>query len=823
MGMPMTEEAAVTQASVAESAFAALGLRPFAFQTRTWAAIGAGQSGMLHAGTGSGKTYAVWGGLLQHVNWRPGLQVLWVTPMRALAHDSLRALQALSLPHIAIGLRSGDTPSSERQRQDRCSPEVLVTTPESLCLMLSRSLWVARLAGLQAVVVDEWHELLGNKRGVQLQLCLASLRSLTQGRLQTWGMSATLGNLSQAAEILCGPGAVLLESDGPAAAEKIDISTLMPAQGVARFPYAGHLGRSMVPQVAQAIEQASTSLVFTNTRAQAELWYQALLDERPDWAGLIALHHGSLDPSHRTWVEQTLREGRLRAVVATSTLDLGVDFAPVAQVLQVGSPKGMGRLVQRAGRSGHSPEQRSRLVLVPTNSWEIVESLAAQQALRLGRMESRHPPQAPLDVLVQQIATRVLGAPMHPDALYAEVCSAPSYAGLSREDFDWALAHLEHGGQSLQAYPDFHRLQRDEQGRLCMTDARQARRHRLSMGTIVSDATLQLAWMRGGKIGQIEEQFIGRLKPGDRFLYSGRALELVRVKDLTAYVKVAKSSAGAVPRWLGGNMPLSSELAEVLRGLLPGLLSGTTPEAQGLRPMLERLAQQSRIPHPQELLIEQWECREGSHLAVFPLLGRTIHLGMATLMAQRLSAETPRSISVAVNDYGFELLCPPPTRAQRAQALAEGSLFDPVRVRAALRPEQLLQDLLAGASSGTLPLRRFREIARIAGLIQTMVPGASPSSRQLAASASLVYEVFDKYDPDNLLLAQARQEVLQGDWAFDALAAACADLDHRDWVWKSIQGPSPLSFPLVVDRLREKLSSESLQDRIERMLEAAGA
>jgi ATP-dependent Lhr-like helicase len=395
--------------------FAARGWKPFAFQQAVWRAVQDGDSGLLHATTGAGKTYAVWFAALnrfarpRHGAPKRGdqaapLTLLWITPMRALAADTARALQApLGELQIdwSIGLRTGDTGSAERARQGRRLPSALVTTPESLTLLLTRADARQTFAGLRMLVVDEWHELLGNKRGVQLQLALARLR-LWNPQLIVWGLSATLGNQAHAQEVLLAPGdGRLVQGE---VAKELRVDTLLPA-AIERFPWAGHLGLRMLPQVVAEVESAATSLVFTNTRAQSEIWYQAILEARPEWAGLIALHHGSLSREVRDWVELSLKDGSLKAVVCTSSLDLGVDFLPVERVLQIGSPKGVARLMQRAGRSGHAPGRPSRVTLVPTHSLELVEAAAARGAVAARRIEGREAPAKPLDVLVQHLVS----------------------------------------------------------------------------------------------------------------------------------------------------------------------------------------------------------------------------------------------------------------------------------------------------------------------------------------------------------------------------------------------------------------------------------
>ena len=796
---------------------AARGWQAFDFQREVWAAVAAGRSGLLHATTGSGKTYAVWLGVLAVLLQRhpPGrqpqpLRVLWITPMRALASDTTRALaeplQALSA-NWTIGQRTGDTSSSERARQDRRLPTALVTTPESLSLLLSREQSRNELQDVAYVVCDEWHELIGTKRGVQVQLALARLRRFNPA-LVTWGLSATLGNSEHAMAVLCGlqparpPLLVRGRMDKP-----LVIDTLIPPDP-GRYSWAGHLGARMQAPVVDEIDKSGTTLVFTNVRSQAEIWYQLLLECRPQWAGQIALHHGSLDKAVREWVEQSLKAGSLRAVVATSSLDLGVDFLPVERVLQIGSAKGVARLLQRAGRSGHAPGRASRVTLVPTNTMELVEAAAARRAVRAGRMESRESPVKPLDVLVQHMVTVALGGGFQADVLFDEVRSAPAYQALTRSEFDWALAFCERGGESLTAYPDYHRVKRDDAGVYRVPDPAIARRHRLSIGTIVSDASMQVKYQNGTKIGTVEESFIARLRKGDCFYFAGRLLEFIRVQDMAAHVKKAQKARGTVPVWGGSKMPLSSEMGESVLQLMQEVARGdfTEPELEAARPMLQTQMKVSRLPTPDTLLVEQYRSREGWHLYVHPFAGRHVHLGLASLVAWRLARHAPNTFSLSVNDYGFELLA--------AEAFDAGPVLD----RRVFSADNLLADVLASLNSSELAQRRFREIARVAGLVFSGYPGAPKSLKQVQASSGLFFEVFRKYDRDNLLLTQAEQEVLSQDLDIGRLGDALQAIARKRVEAVQLRHPSPMSLPLMVERCRGKLTTEQLSARLDRIL-----
>ncbi len=818
--------------------FATQGWKIFAFQRDTWQAAVRGESGLLHASTGSGKTYAVWFAALQHavpalakagplpltdmpaagarrakaIN-QTGLRILWITPMRALASDTARALAApLSalLPAWTIGSRTGDTSGSERARQLRSLPSALITTPESLSLLLSQEDAAARFGKLDAVIVDEWHELMGSKRGVQTQLALARLRRWRPD-LMVWGLSATLGNLQQSKDALLGEGrGVLVQGK---TRKKIVVDTLIPAHP-SRFAWAGHLGLQMLPAVAAEIDGHASTLVFTNTRSQAELWYQNLLAARPDWAGLIALHHGSLDREVRDWVELAIKNGQLKAVVCTSSLDLGVDFAPVERVLQIGSARGVARLLQRAGRSGHSPGRVSRVTLVPTNTLELLEAAGARHAVAAGQVEQRPVPDTPLDVLVQHLVTIALGGGFRSQELFDEVRTAYSYRALRPDQWQWALDFVARGGQSLTAYPEYQRVTPDADGVYRVPDAAIARRHRMSIGTIVSDASMQVQYLRGARIGTIEEGFIARLRAGDRFLFGGRMLEFVRVHEMTAYVRRATSGSGAVPRWQGGRLPLSSTLAHAVLDCLEEAARDAYrgPEMQAMQPLLDLQQQWSALPTARKLVVEQLHSREGHHLFFYPFAGRLVHVGLAALISYRLAQRRAATFSIAVNDYGFELLSTTPIDVTDLfpAAATDGALFSSAH---------LLEDVIASLNATELTQRRFREIARISGLVFQGFPGQPKSTRQLQASASLFFEVFRKHDAGNLLLTQAQTEVLEQELELQRLRETLEELRGRSLQVCNIARATPFGFPLMVERFREKLSTEKLSDRVARMLQ----
>ncbi len=800
--------------------FAARGWAPFPFQHDAWDAYLAGRSGLVHAATGTGKTLAAWAGpLLEWLAenpdasaWKPKdappLRVLWITPLRALAADTAAALAAplagLGLPW-SLQTRTGDTAASVKAKQRARLPTALVTTPESLCLMLTHPDARERFADLRAVVVDEWHELLSGKRGVQVELALARLRYWRPG-LRTWGLSATLGNLDVALDVLTGvtpnPPA-LIRGLLP---KTITIDAVLPPR-VERFPWAGHLGLQLLPQVVAAVDEGQTALVFTNTRSQTEVWYQAILDKKPEWAGRIALHHGSLGRKVRDFVEGGLRDGSLRCVVCTSSLDLGVDFSPVDRVVQVGSPKGVARLLQRAGRSGHRPGVPSRVTCVPTHALELVEVAAARDAAAAGVIEGRSPLSKPLDVLAQHLVTLAVGEGFVPAEALAEVRSTYSYRDLSDAEWAWVLDFVVRGGDTLRAYPEYRRVVPGDDGVYRVTDPVTARRHRMAVGTIVGEAQVVVRYVRGGVLGTVEESFLGRLKPGDVFQFAGKLLQFVRVHDMTAWVKKATAAKGVVPRWMGGRMPLSSELAAAVRTKIEEAHRGEFRGAEMacVRPILELQERWSRLPAADELLVERVRTREGHHLFVYPFEGRFVHEGLAALLAFRLSRLAPITFTMAFNDYGFELLSPEPAP------------FDEALRANLLSPDGLADDVLASLNAAELAKRSFREIARVAGLVFPGYPGSGKTAKQLQASSNLFYEVFREYDPGNLLLHQARREVLERQLEESRLRRALDRLNRAKVVQTTPRKPTPLAFPLLVDRLRETLSSEKLADRVRRM------
>jgi ATP-dependent Lhr-like helicase len=851
--------------------------KQFAFQQEMEDAYLQGYSGLLNAPTGSGKTFALFLPFLaDFINKHPdnytsqtnnGLLMLWITPLRALTNDIRKAMQEvcdeIGLPW-KIATRTGDTPAAEKQALKKKLPEVLLTTPESLHLMLAQKEYPKLFQSLQVVVIDEWHELLGTKRGVQVELGLSRLKTVCSGqfavgssqlavdngqwadgttapaqnytlptessKLQTkksyplqtahcqlriWGISATIGNLEEAAEVLLGndfpPERVKMVRAN--LEKKLQIKSIIP-DNIESYSWAGHIGLKLLPQVMKIVAKSNTTLIFTNTRSQAEIWYHAILDNYPEYAGIMAMHHGSLDNDLRNWVEQALHAEALRVVVCTSSLDLGVDFRPVDTVVQVGSPKGVARFIQRAGRSGHHPGAVSKAYFVPTHSMELLEGAALKQAIAEGVFESRDPMLLTMDVLIQYMVTLAVSDGFRADELFKEVKTTFAFADLKRSEFNQLLDFITTGGKTLAQYDEFLKVE-VENGLFKVNNRRVAMRHRLSIGTITSDISIRVKWLSGGSLGTIEESFISKLKPGNTFWFAGRSLEFIRVKEMTAYVKKSNATKGIIPSWMGGRMPLSSQLSAMLREKLDDVANGieTDEEVIALKPLFNLQAELSHLPKRNEFLIESFKSREGHHLIFYPFEGRLVHEGMASLLAYRISKIKPASFSLAMNDYGFELLTDEDIPIE--QALEDTSFFS---------IDNLLDDIQHSLNANEMARRRFRDIAHIGGLVFTGYPGQQVKSRHLQASTSLLFEVFSEYEPDNVLIRQAYNEALAFQLEEFRLRMALQRIVTQTIILKTIERPTPFAFPIMVDSLgRERLTTESLEERIAKMARQYGA
>lgn len=793
------------------------GWQPFAFQVNAWKSVWSGESGLVNAPTGSGKTYSLLIPiLLESVEKQSqgikhnGPRAIWITPIRALAkeieYSAKRAIEGLHL-NWRVGVRSGDTSTRERAKQKEKPPDFLITTPESLHLLLSQKGYAEYFTGLQTIVSDEWHELIGSKRGVLMELALSRLKSINP-TLKIWGISATIGNMEQSLQVLLGnyykskPYRVVKAN----IAKEVEIISIFPDE-VERLPWSGHLGISLLDKVIPIIKESKTTLLFTNTRSFAEIWYQKILDKAPELSGLLAMHHGSISKELRDWVEDQLHEGKLKAVVCTSSLDLGVDFRPVETVIQVGSPKGVARFLQRAGRSGHQPGAVSRIYFLPTNILELTEAAALREAMQRNIVEDRVPYLRSFDVLIQYLITLAVSDGFSPDEILAEVRNTVSFSSISDEEWQWVLGFITTGGEALTAYNEYRKVI-IENGIYKVENRRIAMKHRLSIGTIVGDNLLYVKFVTGKYLGTIEEYFISRLNTGDVFWFAGQSLELVRIKEMEVHVRKSKRKSGKVPSWQGGRMPLSSQMSEMIRLKIDQSATHTEndEEMKFLRPLMDLQRGRSHLPRRNEFLIEYFHSSEGFHVVMYPFEGRFVHEGMAALVAYRIAQIKPISFSIAMNDYGFELLSD-----------QEIPIYEAVETNV-LGNENLLKDIQASINSTEMARRKFRDIAAISGLIFKGLPGQKVKEKHLQSSSQLFFNVFHEYESHNLLLLQAFEEVMDFQLEEARLRMALNRIAHQKIVITEPDKPTPFAFPIMVDRTREKLTTERLEDRIKKMM-----
>jgi len=839
--------------TIAENWFQSQDWKPFPFQKKTWKAFLAGKNGLLNAPTGSGKTYALWFPIvLNYIKSNPdyktkhkkGLKAIWITPLRALSNEielsANRITQDLET-QMTVGIRTGDTSQAERAKQKRSMPDLLITTPESLMLLIASKGYDKVFKDCSAIVIDEWHELLGTKRGVQMELALSRLKTIAQD-LRIWGISATIGNLEQAKDVLLGvtsttgslslsnvlshhPSATLRVQDSDVVIprpersrregviikanikKKITVKSIIPDE-METFPWRGHLGIHLLEYVVPIINNSKTTLLFTNTRSQCEIWFQKILEKHPEYAGEIAMHHGSINKETRVWVEHAIRDGSLKAVVCTSSLDLGVDFAPVETIIQIGGPKGVARFLQRAGRSGHRPGKESVIYFLPTHALELVEASALQRAVKENAVEDRIPYLNSYDVLLQYLTTLAVSDGFLPEDIWPEVVSTFCFQALSRDQWQWLLNFITIGAQSLQAYDEYKKVEVLEDGRFKVNSRMVAMRHRLQIGTIVSDASIMAKYQKGGYIGMVEEFFVSKLTRGDVFTFAGRNLEFIRIKGMEVHVKNSTKKTNKVPSWMGGRLTLSSQMSQLLREELytgNSLSRKRSPEINALEHIFRRQKVESIVPSSEQFLIETFRTREGYHHIFYPFEGRFVHEAMGSLLGYRVSLLSPITFSLAFNDYGFELLSDKPIDIEQ---VLDNDLFTVAYMHA---------DLQKSLNSTEMARRKFRDIAVISGLVFTGFPNKQLKQKHLQSSSQLFFEVFRDYEPDNLLFQQAFTETFEHQLEEGRLQEALERIATQEIVWMDCEQPTPLSFPIITDRLREKLSSEKLADRIKRM------
>ncbi|RLJ68966.1 ATP-dependent Lhr-like helicase [Lacinutrix venerupis] len=791
------------------------GHEPFSFQFKTWQRYHNGYSGMVVAPTGFGKTFSVFlAVVIDYMNnpkqYKKGLKLIWVSPLRSLAKDLAKAMnEAVDSIGLdwTVEVRNGDTPQKDRRRQERLMPDVLLTTPETMHLLFSQKNNSRWFKNVKCVAVDEWHELLGSKRGVLTELLIARILALSP-KLRIWGITATIGNLEQAKEVLIPYKKNKTTTIRAKEKKKIDIVSVLPDE-VEVLPWAGHLGKTMASKIVPIIYENETTLIFTNTRNQSELWYQIILDHDPDLAGQIAIHHGSIDKVSRNWIEENISLGNLKTVVCTSSLDLGVDFKPVDCVIQIGSPKGIARFMQRAGRSGHSPYERSKIYFVPTNSIQLLEASAIKEAVKTNAIESREPMVLTYDVMVQFLVTLAVGEGFKAENTFKMIKQVHAFHYITEEDFNWAINFITQGGNTLNAYEEFHKVVLGDDNLYKVKSRRISMLHRMNIGVIVSDAMLMVKFMSGGYIGMVEEYFITKLKPGMSFILGGRVLELIMVKDMSVLVKRSKAKKAITPSWMGGRLPLTSYLSHFLRLKLNDALQPGTREKElkFLHPLLARQDKTSHIPKANEFLIELLETKDGFHLFMYPFEGRLVHEVIAALIAYRLGKIKPLTFTIAMNDYGFELLSDQPIP------------LDESNVKSILSRHNLIEDVTASINAAEMASRKFRDIAVVAGLVVQSQPGSRKNNKSLQSSSGLIFRVLDENEPNNLLLRQAYTEVFNQQLEEVRMQAAFKRIEKSEIIIKRAKSFTPLSFPIKVDRLRSTISNEDIGKRIARIQE----
>ena len=791
--------------------FAAQGWAMRPHQQAVLEAARAGESVLLIAPTGGGKTLAGFLPSLLDVqaNPRPGLHTLYVSPLKALAADIARNLTRpvteMELG-ITIATRTGDTGADARRRQREQPPHLLLTTPESLAVLLAQPDPAALFGSLAAIIIDEVHALAGTKRGDQLALCLARLGAIAPDARRV-GLSATVAHRAPLAAYMAPSGQPdgvrIIEAQGGAPPQ---IEMILPD---GRLPWSGHMGLGSASEILARIRAAGMTIVFVNTRAQAELLFQELWKLNADTLP-IAIHHGSLEQEQRLRVEAAMAAGKLRAVVATSSLDLGIDWGGVDQVLQVGAPKGVSRLLQRVGRSNHRMDEPSRAILVPANRFEVLECEAAILGVAARELDGDPPRPGGLDVLAQHILGTACSAPFLPDDLFAEIRRAAPYAALPRADFDAVLDYVETGGYALAAYDRYRKLFRDAEGRVHVRSERIARQHRMNMGTIVEEPLLKvrMAGRGGGTLGEVEEYFVNGLTPGDTFMFAGRLLTFLRLRETVVEVADGGSGDPKVPAYAGGRMPLTTNLADRVRAML------SAPETWAAfpEPVREWLSLQksvSRLPGRHDLLVETFPRGDRHYLVAYCFEGRNAHQTLGMLLTRRMQRFGFQPLGFVATDY----------------VLATWSAREPCDVARLFEQDLLGDDLEAWMADSSMLRRTFRNVAVIAGLIERQHPGAEKSRRQVTVNSDLIYQVLRRHQPDHILLRATRADAAGGLTDLGRIAGMLARV-HGRVRHMALSRVSPLAVPVLLEVGRESVrdagGDDLLLEEAELVAEAMG-
>ena len=791
--------------------FAERGWRARPHQLECLAADREGLSHLLIAPTGGGKTLAGFLPSLIALDGRKPpkegrLHTLYVSPLKALAVDIARNLQAPAQEmglDILIETRTGDTPPARRQRQKYNPPDILLTTPESLSLLLAAPDARKYFKGLERLILDELHALIPSKRGHLLSLAIARLRKIAP-KLRLAGLSATVPDARPLLDYLTpqnAPDEVSARLIRGAAGAKPQVDVLASGE---RIPWSGHSGRHAFMEVYDRIKASNLTLVFVNTRSQAEATFAALWRLNEDNLP-IALHHGSLETGRRRKVEAAMVSGDLRAVVCTSTLDLGIDWGDVDLVIQMGAPKGASRLTQRIGRANHRMNEPSRALLAPANRMEVLECIAAKQAIDEGALDGEPPGRGTLDVLAQHILGAACAEPFAPDDLYSEIVTAAPYAGLSRQDFDDAVEFVATGGYALKRYERYRRIVKQADGRYRIRDGRVAQQYRMNVGTIVQAPSLnvRLAGAKGPKrpgrkLGEAEEWFFEALSPGDVFYFAGEVLRLERVDGNDAIVTRAAGESPKIPSWMGNKFPWTTYLADRVRRMIYDTDAWTAYPEQ-VRFWLEKQREVARIPKPDQLLVETFPYNDRHFLVCYPFDGWLAHQTLGMLLTRRLERLGMQPIGFGPTEYALSIW-------------GRKDMSD-VDMEALFHEDMLGDDLESWLQDALLMKRTFRNCAVIAGLIERKHPGQEKSGRQIAFSSDLIYDVLREHEPDHLLMRAAWQDASTGFLDLkrlqDLLTRVKGRIDHAP-----LDRVSPLAVPVMLEISREFVARSANEETL---------
>ena len=798
--------------------------KPLPYQVESWEEFLNGKNGIIQVPTGCGKTYAALMGplsKLKDTSKHSGLGILLITPLKALSRDLKNAI-SLAAHHfseeITVAIRNGDTSSYEKKKQILNPPNILITTPESLSLLLSNKESNKIFSNLFSIIIDEWHELMGSKRGNQCELLLSWLRG-NKKDLQIWAMSATIGNVKEAARAIVGINSEMPKVISTNIQKEIEIYSVCPEEETT-FPWSGHLGIRSYSLLLKVLDKKKSTLLFTNTRNQSERWYQCLKFCMPEMEDKISLHHGSLDKDERKIVEDGVKSGLIKWVVCTSSLDLGIDFQPVDQIVQIGSAKNIARLIQRAGRSAHRPGGKSKIIFMPTNSLELLEISAMRRIIKSGVSEKIRLPELSFDVLLQHLVSLACGPGFNPIVEKERIKDCWSYRNLNDKDWDWCINFLEYGGNCLKAYPRYKKIEReiskgDEHNfKYFVKDKSLIRIHKFNIGTITSDKFINVKYLKGKSLGNLEENFATKLKSGDTFYFAGKMLQFIKIRDMTLYVKKSAKKSSLIPVWVGGQMAISDLLSDNLRSeidICKNLKNNDgyiNKELKSLVPIFKKQKLLSDIPKKNQLLIEIYKTKELTSLFVFTLDGKFVNEGIAFLWALRFANKRQSTFSISTNDFGFSLT----TSEDYDFSIIEKefSYF--------IENNNLIEDLENAINFSELTKRRFKHIAQISGLVNQNNPTKSKSSSQLQISSSLFYDVFTKYEEDHLLIKQAYEEVKEYQLENKRINNSLERLSNLELLLNETKTPSPFAFPLLVERLKNTLSNEPIEKRVEKLI-----